>query len=187
MRYFNMENIPVHRYFFWIEDFELEVYKDGVLVPYHSEQKVSYKDGIDHFFELWKQNSAYIEEDFVDFTFIGTNKDKIEQFMKYSEQFPNDCKEKFTFEDLKKILDRKEISKFCIEIESKKYYLSKTKFHYSNTSKDENLEKIYVCGSNISDVFLENGTINMDVHQNQRKEGKIASFFRNKLKNSSMT
>ena len=146
--------MAIHRYFFWIEDSEIEVYKNGKSVLYRGEKKIDYSQGIEEFFENWKENSAYISGEEIDFTFIGKKEENLEKFKEFCEKFPANMNTPFTFENLKQVINEKEL----------------------------NLEKIYILGNNIQENFLSEGVSDMEVQTKNTKESGMASFFRSKLK-----
>ena len=62
--------MKIHRYFFWIEDNFIEIYKNGNLEKYEGEEKL-YIDNFETFWEKWKKNSKIIaSRDAIDFTFL---------------------------------------------------------------------------------------------------------------------
>lgn len=175
--------MAIYRYFFWIEDNELEVYKNGKIVLYKGERKVDYSQGIDSFFELWKENSAYIPEALTDFIFIGKKKENLEKFTEYCEKFPFDTSKQFTFENLKSVIDDKNLKKFCIEVGDKQYFLQKTEYNYNRIPRDIDLEKIYVYGKNIKENLLSEDNSDMEIQTKNinETESDMASFFRSRL------
>lgn len=177
--------MSVHRYFFWIEDSDIEVYKNGKVVPYKGEKKVNYSTGIENFFITWEDNSAYIDGDLVDFTFIGKKRENLEKFMKFCEKFSTDMSTKFVFDDLKSVINDKNLKKFCVEVGEKQYFLQKTEFNYNRISKNTELEKIYIYGKNIKDNLFSNIIEDMEIKTKDTakniNESKMASFFRSRL------
>lgn len=174
--------MAIHRYFFWIEDSEIEVYKNGKSVLYRGEKKIDYSQGIEEFFENWKENSAYISGEEIDFTFIGKKEENLEKFKEFCEKFPANMNTPFTFENLKQVINEKELKKFCVKVGEKEYCLQKTEFNYNRITKNMNLEKIYILGNNIQENFLSEGVSDMEVQTKNIKESGMASFFRSKLK-----
>ena len=173
----------IHRYFFWIEDKELELYdKNGKSVKYKGEKKIDYSNSINDFFESWKNISGYDDEDFVDFTFIGEKKKNIQDFINYCEIFSSDSNKEFTFEDLKSILDDKNLKKFCVETESNQYFLQKTEFNYNKIPKDLSLKKIYVFGKNIKENLFSKDMLNIEIQTKTSSKSEMASFFTKRLK-----
>ena len=66
--------MKVHRYFFWIEDNVIEIYKNGNLEKYEGEERL-YVDKFETFWEKWKKNSKIIaSRDAIDFTFLVDKK-----------------------------------------------------------------------------------------------------------------
>ena len=173
--------MAVHRYFFWIEDTNIEVYKNGKVVPYRGEKKVDYSNGIKNFFVTWEDNSAYIDGNLVDFTFIGKRKENLEKFIKFCEKYPADTSTQFTFENLKSVIDDKDLKKFCVEVGEKQYFLQKTEFNYNRIPKNTELEKIYIYGKNIKENLLSDGIEDMNIQTKDTNESKMASFFRSRL------
>lgn len=174
--------MAIHRYFFWIEDNEIEIYKNGKQVLYRGEKRIDYSTGIANFFDTWKENSAYIDGDFVDFIFIGSEKEELEKFVEFCKDFIYAPDIKFTFEDLKNILDnKKNLKKFCLNIEKKEYFLQKTEFNYNRIPKNKDLTKIYVYGDNIEENFLSEGITDLEIEIKNTTESKMAAFFKNRL------
>lgn len=173
--------MAVHRYFFWIEDTNIEVYKNGKAVPYRGEKKVDYSNGIKNFFVTWEDNSAYIDGNLVDFIFIGKRKENLEKFIKFCEKYPADTSTQFTFENLKSVIDDKDLKKFCVEVGEKQYFLQKTEFNYNRIPKNTELEKIYIYGKNIKENLLSDGIEDMEIQTKDTNESKMASFFRSRL------
>lgn len=173
--------MAIHRYFFWVDDNEIEVYKNGKSVLYRGEKNIDYSQGIEKFFEMWEDNSAYITGEPVDFTFVGKKKENLEKFVEFCEKFPTDMNVQFTFENLKSVIDDKDLKKFCIEVEDKQYFLQKTEYNYSKVPKDIDLEKIYVCGKNIKENLLSEGSSDMEIQTKNTTESEMASFFRSRL------
>lgn len=171
----------VHRYFFWIEDEELEIYKNRKLIQYKGEKKYNYTNGIESFFEVWKENSAYEDGDKIDFVFIGMNQEKIGEFLSFCKRFPLEKDGEFCFEDLKSILDEKKLKRFSVEVGNNEYYFEKTEFNYNKISKDDNLEKIYILGENIKDKLFFNELGTMEIEKKSKNESELASFFRRRL------
>lgn len=175
--------MAIYRYFFWIEETEVEVYKNGKLIPYRAEKKADYSKGLDNFFELWKDTASYIDGESVDFTFIGKNKEYLERFAEFCEQFPYSSNTEFTFENLKSVIDDKELGKFCIEAGESQYFLQKTEFNYNRIPKNTSLEKIYILGENIKKNLFAENMLDMEIQTKNINESNMASFFRKKLKN----
>lgn len=175
--------MAVYRYFFWIEDNEIEIYKNGKSVLYKGEKNIDYSQGMEKFFELWEDNSAYITGEPVDFTFVGKKKENLEKFIEYCEKFPVDISKQFTFENLKSVIDDKILKKFCIEVGDRQYFLQKTEYNYNKIPRDINLEKIYICGKNIKENLLSEDNSEMEIQTKNinEAESEMASFFRSRL------
>lgn len=173
--------MTIYRYFFWVEETEIEVYKNGKLIPYRAEKKANYSKGLDVFFDLWKDTASYIDGEAVDFTFIGKNKKILEKFIEFCNQFPYNSNTQFTFENLKSVIDDKDLKKFCVEVGEKQYFLQKTEFNYNRIPKNTELEKIYIYGKNIKENLLSDGIEDMEIQTKDTNESKMASFFRSRL------
>lgn len=174
--------MAVHRYFFWIEETEVEVYRNGKIVPFKAEKKVNYSTGLKKFFELWEDTASYIEGQSVDFIFIGKNKEYLETFAEFCEKFPYDMSTEFNFENLKSVIDDKKLDKFCIETEEEQYFLQKTEFNYNRIPKNTSLEKIYILGKNVKKNLFSENMLDMEIQTKNTNESSMASFFRKKLK-----
>lgn len=180
--------MKTHKYFFWIEDDSIEVYKNGKIQKYKGEEKFSISNGIEIFWETWKENSAFISDDLIYFIFLGKDKAKIERIKKYCEDFKKSEKETFNFEDLKKILNNKKIGKFVLNLDDEELFFIKTEYGYNKIPREDNLEKIYIAGDNITknsfsteEIYSQNEENNSD-HQN-KKQSKLISLFESKMNN----
>lgn len=175
--------MAVYRYFFWVEDNEIEIYKNGKSVLYRGEKNIDYSQGVEKFFELWEDNSAYITGEPIDFTFVGKKKENLEKFIEYCEKFPVDISKKFTFENLRSVIDDKILKNFCIEVGDKQYFLQKTEYNYNRIPRDINLEKIYIYGKSIKEnlLFEDNSEMEIQTKNINETESEMASFFRNRL------
>lgn len=175
--------MAIKRYFFWIEENQLELYNNGKLEKYNGEKFTDISLGVKKFFEIWKENSAYIDErDYVDFIFIGENKEKLEKFRSFAEVFEYKSEKKFDFKELKNIIQEKNLGKFCLNInDEKEYFLQKTEFKYNKILKSNDLKTIYVFGNNISTNFLSNGITDMNIEVKDSNKSKMAEFFNKEL------
>jgi len=100
--------MKIHRYFFWIEDNFIEIYKNGNLEKYEGEEKL-YIDNFETFWEKWKKNSKIIaSRDAIDFTFLIDKKVNKGDLLKSLVTYKKENEINFSSEDLKKILDIKD-------------------------------------------------------------------------------
>lgn len=180
--------MKIHKYFFWIEDDSIETYKDGKIQKYKGEKKFSISNGIKIFWEIWKENSAFISDDLTYFIFLGKDNVEIKKIKKYCEDLKKSEEEIFTFEDLKKILNNKKIGKFVLNLGDEELFFIKTEYGYNKIPREDNLEKIYIVGDNITknsflteEIYSQNEENNSD--DQNKKQSKLVSFFENKMNN----
>ena len=67
--------MKIHRYFFWIEDNFIEIYKNGNLEKYEGEEKLY----IDNFEDNLQENEGIL------YYYNPTKNEKIKQLVKYDE------------------------------------------------------------------------------------------------------
>lgn len=94
--------MKIHKYFFWIEDNFIEIYKDGKLEKYDGEEK-TYINKLDEFWKKWEKNSKIIlSRDKVNFTFLIDEKIDRRSLFESIEKYQKDFSYEFSSEDLKK-------------------------------------------------------------------------------------
>lgn len=177
-----------HKYFFWIENDSIEIYKNGKIQKYKGEEKFALSNGIENFWETWKENSAFISDDMVCFAFLGKDKSIIENIKKYCEDFKINENESFTFGDLKLVLSNKKLNKFSLSFNEKEFYYQKTEYSYNKIPREADLEKIYVVGNiSIKDILLSEQidvqTEEYETSKNIKNKSKVVSFFESKMNN----
>lgn len=180
--------MKIHKYFFWIEDDNIETYKDGKIQKYKGEEKFNISNGIEIFWKTWEENSAFISDDLTYFVFLGKDNLKIEKIKRYCKNLKKAKKETFTFEDLKKILNNKKIRKFSLNINGEEFCFIKTEYGYNRIPRENNFEKIYIIGDNITkklflseEIYFQSKESNSD--NKNKKQSKLVSFFESKMNN----
>ena len=89
--------MKIHRYFFWIEDNFIEIYKNGNLEKYEGEEKL-YIDNFENFWEKWKKNSKIIaSRDAIDFTFLIDKKVNKDDLLKGLDNYKKEKEEDFFY------------------------------------------------------------------------------------------
>ena len=149
--------MKIHRYFFWIEDNFIEIYKDGKLERY---------DG--------------------DFTFLVDEKTDRENLLNSIEKYNYeiDLSPEFSSEDLKKILDIKNIKKVIFNYNNEEITIAKTEEKYMETEFEDELTKIFILGNNINEDILKEIS-NQRVEKKEKKDyklGRLGSYFKKKEK-----
>ena len=148
--------MKVHRYFFWIEDNFIEIYKNGNLEKYEGEERL-YVDKFETFWEKWKKNSKIIDSrDAIDFTFLIDKKVNKDDLLKGLDNYKKENEINFSSEDLKKILDIKDFKTIVFEFNNQKKVITKTKGRYLESEFEENLAEIILFGDNIDEDILNN-------------------------------
>lgn len=177
--------MKIHRYFFWIEDNFIEIYKDGKLERYDGEEK-TYINKLDEFWKKWEKNSKIIlSRDKVNFTFLIDEKTNRESLFESIEKYQKDFSYEFSSEDLKKVLDNKNIKKVIFNFNKQEISIAKTLEKYVEIESDDDLIKIFILGNNINKDILKE-ILNQRVEDNEKEEineGLLDSYFREKWKN----
>ena len=120
--------MKVHRYFFWIEDNFIEIYKNGNLEKYEGEERL-YIDNFKTFWEKWKKNSKIIaSRDAIDFTFLVDKKVNKDDLIENLDIYKKETEVNFSSEDLQKLLDIKDFKTIVFEFNDQKKVITKTKF-----------------------------------------------------------
>jgi hypothetical protein len=176
--------MKIHRYFFWIEDNFIEIYKDGKLERYDGEDR-TYVKKLDDFWKKWESNSKIIlSDEKIDFTFLIDEKIDKENLFNSIEKYATkrDLSSEFSSEDLKKILDSKNIKKVRFKYNDEELTIVKTEEKYIKAELDDDLIKISILGNNVNvDILKE--ISNQRVEKKEKKEyktGRLSSFFRKK-------
>ena len=177
--------MKIHRYFFWIEDNFIEIYKDGKLERYDGEER-TYINKLDEFWKKWEKNSKIIlSRDKVNFTFLIDEKIDRESLFESIEKYQKDFSCEFSSEDLKKVLDNKNIKKVIFNFNKQEISIAKTLEKYVEIESDDDLIKIFILGNNINKDILKE-ILNQRVEDNEKEEineGLLDSYFREKWKN----
>ena len=138
--------MKIHRYFFWIEDNFIEIYKDGKLERYDGEDR-TYIDNLENFWKKWESNSRImLSDEKIDFTFLVDEKTDRENLLNSIEKYNYeiDLSPEFSSEDLKKILDIKNIKKVI--------------FNYNNEEITIDNNHIVAWSTSLDyDIHMENG------------------------------
>ena len=147
--------MKIHRYFFWIEDNFIEIYKDGKLERYDGEDR-TYVKKLDDFWKKWESNSKIIlSDEKIDFTFLID--EKIDK-------------------------ESKNIKKVRFKYNDEELTIVKTEEKYIKAELDDDLIKISILGNNVNvDILKE--ISNQRVEKKEKKEyktGRLSSFFRKK-------
>ena len=156
--------MKIHRYFFWIEDNFIEIYKNGNLEKYEGEEKL-YIDNFKTFWEKWKKNSKIIaSRDAIDFTFL--------------------VDKKVNKDNLIENLDIKDFKTIVFEFNDQKKVITKTKGRYIESEIEENLPEITLFGENIDEDILNNlANQRVEEKKNKVEAGLLDEFFGNQWKN----
>lgn len=178
-----------HRYFFWIDGEEVEIYKNGLLYKFDGEKRCNFKNNIERFWKKWEENSAFIPEcSDVDFVFLGRDKSAIDELRNYPENNYKWSKNgEFTFADLKAVLQDKKVKKFCVDTGDNKFFFKKNSYEYTKIPKDSKLEIIYLVGNCLKTDFIlkEDSDIEEEVSMVKSNIGEKSAFvklFENKMK-----
>lgn len=176
--------MKIHRYFFWIEDNFIEIYKDGKLERYDGEDR-TYINNLENFWKKWESNSRImLSDEKIDFTFLVDEKTDRENLLNSIEKYSYeiDLSSEFSSEDLKKILDIKNIKKVIFNYNNEEIAIAKTEEKYIKAELDDDLIKISILGNNVNvDILKE--ISNQRVEKKEKKEyktGRLSSFFRKK-------
>lgn len=174
--------MKIHRYFFWIDGNEIEIYRNGDLQRYEGSKVYEIEENFLEFWEEWEKRTSFLEEDFVDFTFIGKNEEKIKK-MKDSipQKYSLTAQCYFQFDDLKKVLQDKNLSNFLVKIGKEEYSLKKGEYEYFRSPRKEQEDIIFIVGEKIASPFLEKKTSTIEVEEEiAEKKGTLDNFFRKK-------
>lgn len=176
--------MKIHRYFFWIEDNFIEIYKDGKLERYDGEDR-TYINNLDDFWKKWESNSRIIlSSEKIDFTFLIDEKTDRENLLNSIEKYTSkmDFSSEFSSEDLKKILDNKNIKKARFSYNDEEIVIVKTEDKYIETELVNDSTKIFILGNNVNTDILKE-IPNQRVEKKEKKEykiGRIASYYKKK-------
>ena len=176
--------MKIHRYFFWIQDNFIEIYKEGKIERYDGEDRI-YINNLEDFWKKWEKNSKIIlSRDKVDFTFLIDERINRENLLKSIEKYTKDFSSEFSSEDLKKILDIKNIKKVIFNFNKEEVAIAKTIEKYVETEFDEELIKIFLLGNNINEDILKE-ILNQRVEEKEEEieEGILESYFKEIWKN----
>ena len=170
--------MKIHRYFFWIEDNSIEIYKNGNLEKYEGEEKL-YINNFETFWEKWKKNSKIIpSRDAIDFIFLIDNKVNKDDLLKGLDSYKKESEINFSSEDLKKILDAKNFKTIVFEFNDQKKVLTKTKGRYIESEFEEDLPEITLFGDNIDEDILNNlANQRVEEKKNKVEAGQLDKFF----------
>ena len=172
--------MKVHRYFFWIEDNFIEIYKNGSLEKYEGEERL-YINNFENFWEKWRKNSKIIaSRDAIDFTFLIDKKVNKDDLLKGLDIYKKEKEINFSSEDLKNLLNVKDFKTIVFEFNNQKKVLTKTKGKYVESEFEEGLPEIALFGDNIDEDILNN-LVNQRVEKKRSKveTGLLDEFFRN--------
>ena len=168
--------MKIHRYFFWIEDNFIEIYKNGNLEKYEGEEKL-YINNFETFWEKWKKNSKIILScDAIDFTFLIDNKVNKDDLLKGLDGYKKESEINFSSEDLKKILDAKNFKTIVFEFNDQKKVLTKTKGRYIESGFEEDLPEITLFGENIDEDILNKYSISLMQNIVTKSKFKTTNF-----------
>ena len=176
--------MKIHRYFFWIEDNFIEIYKNGNLEKYEGEEKL-YINNFKTFWEKWKKNSKIkASRDAIDFTFLIDKKVDKDGLLKDLDIYKKENEINFSFEDLKKILDVKDFKTIVFEFNNQKKVITKAKGRYIESELEEDLPEITLFGENIDEDILNNlANQRVEEKKNKVEAGLLDEFFGNQWKN----
>ena len=176
--------MKIHRYFFWIEDNFIEIYKNGSLEKYEGEERL-YIDNFKTFWEKWKKNSKIIAScDAIDFTFLIDKKVNKDNLIENLDIYKKETEVNFSSEDLKKLLDIKDFKTIVFEFNDQKKVITKTKGRYIESEFEENLPEITLFGENIDEDILNNlANQRVEEKKNKVEAGLLDEFFGNQWKN----
>ena len=161
--------MKIHRYFFWIEDNFIEIYKEGKLERYDGEDR-TYINNLDDFWKKWESNSRI----------ILSSENLLNSIEKYTSKM--DFSSEFSSEDLKKILDSKNIKKARFNYNDEEITIVKTEDKYMETEFVDDSTKIFILGNNVNTDILKE-IPNQRVEKKEKKEykiGRIASYYKKK-------
>ena len=169
--------MKIHRYFFWIENGFIEIFKDGKLEKYEGEEKLHEKD-FKKFWEKWKNNSQIASRDAIDFTFLIDKKVDRNELLRHLDIYNKKSEINFSSEDLKKLLDIKDFKTIVFEFNNQKKVITKTKGRYVESEFEENLPEIFLFGDNIDEDILNNlANQRVEEKKNKTEAGQLDKIF----------
>ena len=170
--------MKIHRYFFWIENNFIEIYKNGNLEKYEGEEKL-YINNFETFWEKWKKNSKIIlSRDAIDFTFLIDKKVNKDDLLKGLDIYKKEKEINFSSEDLKNLLNVKDFKTIVFEFNNQKKVLTKTKGRYVESEFEEDLPEITLFGDNIDENILNNlANQRVEEKKNKVEAGQLDKFF----------
>lgn len=176
--------MKIHRYFFWIEDNFIEIYKNGKLEKYEGEEKL-YIDNFETFWKKWEKNSKIItSRDAIDFTFLVDKKVDKDNLLKNLDIYKKETEMNFSSEDLKKILDYKDFKTIVFIFNEQKKALTKTKGRYVESEFEEYFPEITLFGDNIDEDILNNlSNQRVEEKKNKVEAGLLDEIFGKQWKN----
>lgn len=174
----------VSKYFFWIEDGNVEIYKDGKLEKFSGEESYSYIEDIQGFWKKWEENAGFIPgKHSVNFTFIGPVQKEIEEFESYPKKnYLFSKEEDVSFEDVKIVFERRDKERFLIKANEKIVCMERCWNNYNRIPKTKDCLEIYVIGDNVNDNFFDSENMSLDTVDRSRKRGKFVTFCEKKIK-----
>ena len=172
--------MKIHRYFFWIEDNFIEIYKNGNLEKYEGEERL-YINNFESFWEKWRKNSKVIaSRDAIDFIFLIDKKVNKDDLLKGLNIYKKESEINFSSEDLKNILDIKDFKTIVFEFNNQKKAITKTKGRYVESEFEESLPEITLFGDNIDEDVLNNlANQRVEERKNKVEAGLLDKIFGN--------
>ena len=128
-----------------------------------------------------------LSDEKIDFTFLVDEKTDRENLLNSIEKYSYeiDLSSEFSSEDLKKILDIKNIKKVIFNYNNEEIAIAKTEEKYMETEFEDELTKIFILGNNINEDILKEIS-NQRVEKKEKKDyklGRLGSYFKKKEKN----
>ena len=128
-----------------------------------------------------------LSDEKIDFTFLVDEKTDRENLLNSIEKYNYeiDLSPEFSSEDLKKILDIKNIKKVIFNYNNEEITIAKTEEKYMETEFEDELTKIFILGNNINEDILKEIS-NQRVEKKEKKDyklGRLGSYFKKKEKN----
>ena len=128
-----------------------------------------------------------LSDEKIDFTFLVDEKTDRENLLNSIEKYSYeiDLSSEFSSEDLKKILDIKNIKKVIFNYNNEEITIAKTEEKYMETEFEDELTKIFILGNNINEDILKEIS-NQRVEKKEKKDyklGRLGSYFKKKEKN----
>lgn len=157
----------MHNYIFWLENDEIESYKNGNIMRYSGEDSFNLANGIDNFFDKWESNAGYVEGELINFIFLGREKDKLSESYKAAKKRYNLSEdEEVKFQDIKSILDRKDLKKFTLKSNSDEYSFEKNEYSYE-LLKRETEDIIWVLTEKFSKAFINEDGLEIETNRDE--------------------